>query len=196
MRTTLTARLWLAGGALAAVLLVVTGWFLLVSPKLADAAGLRTQADDVRMQVDLLNRELATLREQNRDLAGYEAKLAAARQALPHHAALPDLLRQLQAAGEAAGVTVGNLTVGGPAEVNGASTEVIAVPVSLTAVGTGPALERFLDQLQRHQPRAMLIDSVASSGEGADASLAGRSSLTLGLRVFVAPAFSPPAAGR
>jgi Tfp pilus assembly protein PilO len=182
-------RLWLIGGCLGMALLVALGWLFLVSPRYAEAADLRVQTEAVDQSFSTLQRRLADLRRQNEDLATYRDRLARDRAALPTEDAAADLLREMQAAGEAAGVSVTGVTAGAAADVTVAGTAVKVLPVSLTASGPGDRFNAFLDQLQQVQPRALLISSVnVAPASDPDGAAAGRAMLSLTLEAFYAPA--------
>jgi Tfp pilus assembly protein PilO len=181
-------RLWVIGGALAAALLLAIGWFFLIGPQRAQTAALNDEASAAQLQLTSQLHRLVDLRQQNAKLPEYRAQLAADQQALPTTSGLSDFLRQLQASGDRTAVSVSGVAVGAPLEVNAADRSVYALPVTLTATGTIADLSGFLDQLQRVQPRALLIDNVAAAPGEHSLTLAGAVSLTFGVRVFVATA--------
>ncbi|GII04163.1 hypothetical protein Pta02_61710 [Planobispora takensis] len=178
-------RIWALGGVLVAAILLVVSWFFLISPQLAETDRLQEETETAHVRAATLQTRLSQLRQENADLPRYRAELDEARQALPTAAESEQFLRQLQTAGETAGVGVGTITVGAPAVVEAAGVKMHSLPIALTATGGTPALDEFLDQLQQVQPRAALIRdvNVQESGEGADA----ETSLTVNLKIFVAP---------
>ncbi len=180
----------MVGGAASAVLLLAIGWFLLISPQKAQTSSLQDQTAASELRLSSVQHRLAELRRQNKALPRYRAQLARDRDALPATSGLSDFLRELQAAGDSAGVSVRGVNVGAPSEVTGAATPVYALPITVTAAGDMAPLGRFLDQLQQVQPRAVLIASANADPDEQGGSLAGRSSLTLNLQAFVAPANS------
>jgi hypothetical protein len=133
-------------------------------------------------------------------------------------------LRTLQSLGGATLTDVTALTVGQPAPVTAAPAQptstaspaatataaptstatsnaitapaVYAMSISATVTGSPTALDKFLDQLQNVQPRAVLITNVtegAGSTSGAGHT-AGQTTLTLTMQAFVAPALPAAAA--
>jgi Tfp pilus assembly protein PilO len=180
-------RWWLAGGALGAVALLAVGWFFLVSPQHGRAATLREQTQTAQLSIAGQQHKLAALRKDAEQLAGYRAELDRLRQALPAGAGLSAFLRELQNAGDHAGVAVRGLSVGSPAQLTGRNASVFTLPITLTAAGGLPGLTEFLDQLQQVQPRAVLIQSVTGSPDHGVTTLAQGTSLNITLRVFVAP---------
>ncbi len=184
-------RLWLIGGVLGAVALLAIGWLAVIGPQRARTGSLQDQISAAQLQVTSLRHRLADLRQQNRDLAQYQAQLARDRQALPAASGLSDLLRELHAAGDRSGVVVSSLTVGGPIQATGGSGRAYALPMTLIVVGTSTRLDEFLDQLQRVQPRAVLISTVNAGPAGGGTALDGAVTLTLDLQAFVAPTTTP-----
>jgi Tfp pilus assembly protein PilO len=188
MRARHADRLWAVGGALGAVVLLAVGWFFFVGPQRSETSALREQAIAAQDRVSVLQRRLVELREQKADLPRYEAQLARQRQALPATDGMSDFLRELQAIGELTHVEVSGFIVGAPAQVTGVTGQVYALPIALTAAGTTDALNAFLDQLQRVQPRAVLITNAnASAATEEDGSVTNDQTLALSLKAFVAP---------
>jgi Tfp pilus assembly protein PilO len=167
--------------------MLLVGWFLFIGPQNTETSSLEDQTVTAELRAGSLTRQLSELRQQNEELPKYKAQLARDRQALPAAAGMSDFLRQLQAAGDSTGVSVDGVTVGSPTRAVGA-VGVQALPVMLTVAGPGAKLSRFLDQLQRVQPRAVLISSTNAVTGDPNGSIAGSSSLTLTLQVFTAGA--------
>jgi Tfp pilus assembly protein PilO len=193
MRTGRAGRLWALGGALIAASLLAIGWFFFISPQNARTSSLNDEAATVRTRTTILQRRLVELRQQNSDLPRYRARLESDRGALPTTSDLSDFLRGLQTIGDNAGVSVTALTVGAPAQVTAAGTQVYALPISLTATGTTAKVDRFLDQLQQGQPRAVLIGRAELDAGDKSKPLDSAVGLTLHFQVFVAP---PAGAGK
>jgi Tfp pilus assembly protein PilO len=179
-----TRRLWIAGGVLGAAVLFAVAWFFLISPKNSEANSLRDRAEAASLRLPAMQHRLAELRQQSTDRQQYVDQLARDRKALPAASDLSTFLSDVQAAGDRAGVSVGGVSVGAPTEVTAAGAHLHALPVTLNADGTAADLNRFLDELQQAQPRAVLVNNVSVT---AGAQHAGAYTLTLGLRVFVAP---------
>jgi Tfp pilus assembly protein PilO len=188
-------RLWAIGGALAAAVLVAVGWFLFISPQNSQTTDLRARTAAAQQRITSLNHRLGELRQQNTDLARYQAELARDREALPKESALSNFLRELQDAGDSAGISVSGLVVGVPVPATEGGGAVFALPVSVTALGTEAKLNGFLDQLQQVQPRAVLITSANAIPNEGSGSLAGTVSLTLTMQVFTAPENAAAATG-
>lgn len=178
-------RLWQLGGAVCAAAVLAFGWLFFIRPEYQEADDIRTQVDDANVQVAAQRQKLSQLRKDNEHLAEYRARLAADLAALPATDSAAALLRELQIAGELTGVTVSGVTVGTAVSVPASRETVRALPVSLTVAGPAAKINPFLDQLQRIQPRALLIRSVnlaPSAAEGAG----DRTNVTINLQAFYA----------
>ncbi|MDO7882854.1 hypothetical protein [Antiquaquibacter soli] len=100
-------RLWVLGAAAAIVAIVLIGWLLGISPRLAEAAGAAAERDSV----DLLNTaqaaEIQVLRDQQENFDDLEADVENARRSIPDSAAVDDFTDSIAAAAAAAQVTFG-----------------------------------------------------------------------------------------
>lgn len=105
-------RTWVVLTAFVVLAVLAGGWFLLVSPKRAAAADLRTQAAAQRSSVAQLRVQLATLHAQEQGLPAQKDKLAAVLAKLPSAAAVPDLIRSLAAVSTTSGVELVSFTPG------------------------------------------------------------------------------------
>ncbi|GGK57178.1 hypothetical protein Ppa06_15380 [Planomonospora parontospora subsp. parontospora] len=201
-----TDRLWIIGGVLAAAVLLVAGWFLLISPEKAEADRLHGDAETAQTQVATLRSRLADLERENADLPRYRSELTEARKALPATADSEKFLEQLQQAGEAAGVFLQGVNVGDPAKLEGTDAVMHHLSVAVTVTGGAAETEEFLDQIQRVRPRAVLVESVTLGGaddEDTEGAEGGALNTVVNLQIFVAPpdgakpapAAAPPAAG-
>jgi type IV pilus assembly protein PilO len=194
-------RLWLLGGGVCAFVMVLIGYFFLISPQRDSTSSVNAQVAAARDQTSLLQNRIDALGRQNQDLSRYTADLAQAQLALPSTSGLPDFLRTLQSIGNASLADVTSLTVGPPTDVTsvaGGTPPVAATAPSQTATA-GPAthavpagprvyalsitaqvsgsttqLGEFLDQLQSVQPRAVLIGQI-TIGSGSPGATSGSS---------------------
>jgi len=187
-------RIWLLGGAVGVVVLVAIGWLLLINPAGNEAEGYRQQTEVSEVKLIALHKRLAELKEQQAKLPTYQAELKRNQQALPVDTGIPAFLRQLEAAGDAVGVSVSNLSVGKPAAEEGAGLAAYSLPVTVTVDGRIGDMGAFLDQLQQVQRRAVLVEAanLTSGGDGKKGDAAG---MTLTMKVFVAPAGGATPAG-
>jgi Tfp pilus assembly protein PilO len=188
-------RLWMIGGVAVVIALVAISWFLVISPKYADADDLRSQAEDTQTKIVVLRKRIAELDKQKAKLPQYKAALKTNQNALPSDSGVPDFLRQLQTSGDALNVDVGGISVNGAALMDG-FTSVYSLPMTLTATGSPDNIGKFLNQLQQTQPRAVLINSATVTSQAdeaaADGANAGDVTISLSIQVFVS---TPAGAG-
>ncbi|MDG6102232.1 type 4a pilus biogenesis protein PilO [Dactylosporangium aurantiacum] len=174
-------RLWMLGGVFTAAILLVVGYYFVIRPRYQEADDLRTQANDTTIEVAKLRARIADLDKDNQNLQQYTAQLDKDLDALPESDSVAALLREVQNAGDLTGVAVSGVSVGGATDVDVAGPlKVYALPISLTAAGPAAKIDPFLDQLQKVQPRALLI------GAANLATTEGRTSLTLTIQAFYA----------
>ncbi|WP_327008902.1 type 4a pilus biogenesis protein PilO [Dactylosporangium sp. NBC_01737] len=175
-------RLWLLGGALTAIVLLAFSYYFVIAPRYQEAEDLKALADDTTVEVAKLRSQIADLDTQNKRIEEYRTQLTAELAALPETDSVAALLREVQTAGELSGITVSGITVGSAAEVDaGGPLTVHALPISLTAAGPSAKLNPFLDQLQKTQPRALLINSMNVAATTGD-----RTTMTLTVQAFYA----------
>lgn len=181
-------RSWLAGGVLAIVALVALAWFALISPQQVATAEVRAQTEDARLQILSLQRRLDDVRTQNANLDEYRRAYATAREALPTVNEVPTFLRSAQDTADKTRTDLRGFVVGSPQEVNGTGATIYALPFTVSVGGTADTVERFLQGLQRVQPRAVLVSQVTLVPDGDGKSVADNVLLTLAFRAFMAPA--------
>ncbi len=201
-------RIWLMAGGFAAVLIVAVGWLFFISSEKSDASNYREQLSNAQTQALVIHRHLNTLKADNANLAQFKQQLAVDQAALPSTTDIQSFLRQLQAGGVAAHVTVTSISAAQPLPVtpaaNGSSTSSDDTSTSSSSTSSGATavateyeigivvnvtgnltdLTAFVQQLQQTQPRAVLISGVSQvpSGTGAGVEL-----MTVTLKAFVAP---------
>jgi D-arabinose 1-dehydrogenase-like Zn-dependent alcohol dehydrogenase len=159
-------RLWMLGGLFGIIVLVVAAYLLAIKPIYTDKAEKQGQADDQGVTLVTLKTQLNQLKAKAKNQAAYTAQLNAKTAAMPDSYDVPNYLRALQTSGTAVNVAVSGVSVGSPAKVTGLS-DVITVPINLTATGAPADLGRFIDRLQNVQSRAVLITSVSLSAGAA-----------------------------
>jgi hypothetical protein len=207
-------RAWLGGGALAAVLIAVVSWFMVISPELSSASSLRTAADNAEAQNTTTQANVNRLRRQAENVGELNAKLAKALSALPTTSGLPAFTRQLNAQARATGVDVSSIVIGALSLANPAGTAatpatpatttgapaVTSQPVSaaggvyaipITMISTGSLVHElvFLKEIQTLGPRRVLVRSTqfAPGASARVASVDGSAVVTAQLTVFSAP---------
>lgn len=213
-------RLWLVGGVLSALVMLVVGYFFFIGPQRSHTGDVRGEVDTAQLQNLSLQQRINTLRAQDKNRARYLSALHQAQRALPQTSGLPDFLRSLQSIGSATLTEVSSVTVGQPtapstapsatapqASASGATGSpspspsatqpaaagggVYSIPISAQVSGSKAALNRFLTQLQSVQPRAVLITQLSlDSGAG---SAASTTTLSLTMQAFVQPGADSPA---
>ncbi len=189
MLQTKTAR-WSALTALACVALLGIAWVLLLSPRRAEAADIRDQAEAARSANDALQLQVAQLKAQFAELPKNKAELATIHTQMPVKAAMPELVRAVDAAAAASGVTLTALTPAGatalatapaaapspaassaagstggtaaaaPAAPAAGGLRVVAIPVTIVVQGDYFQNVLFLKKLQTEMPRVFAVNSL------------------------------------
>ncbi len=199
-------RTWLGVGILAAILIVVAGWFALISPMRSDTAALLSQQGDAQARNAVLTQKIVALKRQEEGLPALQADLAAQLRGLPTTSGLPELTRQLTTQAQTAGVgltsvVVGAITAadkaGAPSGSTTAAGRLFAIPVTLTTTGPAKGQIAFVGALQQVGPRRALVVSTtlapvgatgsAGSAGSATTSIAVSSTMTTLITVFSAP---------
>ena len=119
---------WVALAVVACLGILAAGWFLLVSPKKAEAADLQAQTASQDAANAQLRTQLEVLKAQAKDLPKKQADLARVAAKIPGDPALPSLIRALTAAGTSAGVQLVSVTPGTPAAFAAPAAVAGAVP--------------------------------------------------------------------
>lgn len=132
-------RVWLAGGAALAVLIIVIGWLAVISPQLSSAKTLRGEADSARAQNSVLAAKVAKLKRDNSNVGALKTTLRAALAALPFDSGLPTFTRQVSAQATENGVALTSITLGSAVAttpVATATTPSATTPSATTSTGT------------------------------------------------------------
>jgi Tfp pilus assembly protein PilO len=191
-------RKWTAGAALVAVLILVAGWFLLISPKRAEVADLQAQTAAQDDENSALAMERDLLKQQNKELPEKQAELAGLRTQIPRAPELPSYIRQLQDIGKASGVGLSSLTPATPVSLSGVQVapgaalppdELAAVNVDIVVTGTFFEIEKFVNELETTE-RYTLVGGVAMTDETSEAEPGADPVLTatLNARIYLVPA--------
>jgi type IV pilus assembly protein PilO len=164
---------WSLGAALLCVLLLALSWFMLISPRRADADSIRGQAAQADLQVSQLQVKIAQLKSEFADLPKQRAELATIKAQLPPTADIPAFVRTLQSLAAQTGVSLDALSPGTPAVVSATSAagtaasgtagagSLVSIPVGLTISGDYFEAALFLKNLQTKTQRSYLISSLA-----------------------------------
>ncbi|MDQ0373905.1 hypothetical protein [Cellulomonas humilata] len=108
---------WIGGAVVVALLIVVGGWFVAISPTLDATATASADADAATARNEQLRLQLATLKKQFENLDSYKAELNVARVEIPTTGDLSGFARQIDALGVASGLTVVSVAPGTPIDV-------------------------------------------------------------------------------
>jgi hypothetical protein len=182
----LSGRIALVLSVIGGLLIVMVGWFFLVSPQRSKAADLSTQVASADVQLADAQRLLAA---PNRKQT--EATLRAARRALPNTPQTSEILRQLSAAVATSQTELESI---GPGAVN-ATGGAESYPLTLSMTGRYFALQRFVRLLNSSadvkngqitgKGRLYSIDGITFGGGGADPGQSDAVTATVNLNAFV-----------
>ncbi len=133
-------KAWLVISILGVLVILLLGWFLLISTQLSNVSTLQEETETAQMQTQTLRAREAALTKQLADLPALEAELARLYEQLPNDADVADLVRQIDAANQTAGVRVVDFTVDPPTALT--LPEAVASPQAETeAEGSGGAAD-------------------------------------------------------
>lgn len=130
---------WVALTVVGCLGIMAAGWFLLVSPKKAEAADVREQAAAQEATNQGLRTKLDVLKAQAKDLPKKQADLARVAAKIPGDPGLPALIRALTAASTSAGVELVSVTPSAPAPVVAVAAAAGAAPVAAPAAPAAAA---------------------------------------------------------
>lgn len=166
-------RQWTVFTAVAVVVVLLAGWFLLVKPQQSHASSVRDQAASQSQANQVLQTQITTLQSEEKNEAQEQQVLQKFATQVPDNAAEPTLIRQLSAAASGANIDLVSMTPGtasvltttgptpGSTSLTSPSTaagQVVALPVAIEVVGTYPNVESYF-QLIENLPRALLVGS-------------------------------------
>lgn len=172
-------RLWVIGSVVVAILILALGWFLGVQPRLAEAGAAELERRNVAETNAAYEATLVELRELSANLPALQRDLDAIRVEIPEAPELSTLLGQLNEIAVAAGVSINEVTANTPQLVEPALleplgvTDLVAIPVQISALGSTEGLSAFLRNAQ-FGPRLMFVSTFTTS----DDAESGRVSLT------------------
>lgn len=121
-------RIWIGGTLALAAIVLLTGWFVGISPMLTMAGKSESDRAMVLAQNQGLQITLSNLKERYTQLGGLKATLADLRVPLPGDADMPAFLAQLDRLEAASGATVTNVTVSDGLPFIPAIPEMVVVP--------------------------------------------------------------------
>jgi Tfp pilus assembly protein PilO len=154
---------WIALTLVGALAIMAGGWFLVISPKRAHAADLRTQAAAKERANSLLQVQLSTLKAQAKDLPKQQAKLAAVAAKIPNNSAMPTLIRALNSAADDTGVELVSVAPSVATPVAGA-----AAPAAATTAASAASAPSSVGALQSIQLSLGIVGSYFQVAEYLD----------------------------
>jgi len=194
-----SAKGWLVVGALAAVVVMVLGWTMLISPMRDRTSLVQDEVASQQAANATAQDNVARLKKQSAGLSVRRAQLKALATTIPASEQIPTLLRDISAAAKSAGVTLGELTPSSPLLVTpptaGNASQPAAVgglqevPLAISITGTYAQTQAFLAALESMK-RAVLVhglDLAVGTG-GTDATL----TTSLRAAVFINPDLGTP----
>ncbi len=191
------AARWYIAAGLSAVLVLVAGWFLLVSPQRATAEETQIQAEGQEATNLVTEQEIASLKAQYKDLPDIEKQTAAIRSKLPTSPSMPSLIRQLSSLAKTSGVILVAVAPQTPVPLtddpSGAQAslatpgQVNQIPLSVQVVGRFANVRLFLSGVERLD-RAVLVTGVDVQRSDAEQDSASTDALEVNLtaRTFIA----------
>ena len=171
------AKKWYAAAALASVLVLVAGWFLLVSPQRQNADAIGAQADSQLAQNQVTQAKIDQLKAEYTNMPALQQQLALLQTHMPQTPNMPALLRSLSQAATSAGVKLLSVTPSTPTPLAGTSpaqgapaqgaAAALATPGQVDVVGvalqiSGPFANTrlFLSSLEA-MPRSYLVTGLS-----------------------------------
>jgi Tfp pilus assembly protein PilO len=158
----INGRLALLIAVVLVLVVVLAGWFAVLSPQRSKAADLDAQIGDANIQL-ASTQSLLNSPEANQSAA----QLAQLRRALPEEADMSDIIRELSRAASRTGVRIDSITPSTPVSAAGAQ----AVPITLAVSGRYFRIANFMHELRtrarvedgnvRVKGRLFAVDNVA-----------------------------------
>jgi type IV pilus assembly protein PilO len=169
---------WSIATALICLAVLAVSWFLLISPRRADASAVRGQAVQTDAQAARLEVQLAGLKSDFASLSKRKAELKALKEQLPPTADIPDLVRDLQTYATQAGVSLDSIVPataallspdGSTSTSTGVATtgSLVSIPVTVAVTGDYFEVSLFTKYLQTKLTRSFLISGVNATTSAA-----------------------------
>jgi Tfp pilus assembly protein PilO len=175
-------RRWTIGAAIAAFVILVAGWFLLVKPQKAKVTDLHEQTAAQTATNQQLLTKISALQAQAKNNAQEQRILEKFASQIPDAVDEPSLLRSLSATAKGAGVDLVSVTPGSPSQVGSSgatatlgsaapSGALFTLPLTLSVTGAYANVESFFAGVE-HLPRAFRVSDftvtpAAGNGVGA-----------------------------
>ena len=194
------ASKWYLGAALASLMVLMAGWFLLVSPQRATAEEISVSADERAAANVVTQRQIDSLKVQYKNLPELEQQLAAIRARIPGAPNMPSVVRSVSAKSVTSGVKLVSLVPSTPQPLDtGTGTDagdltapgqVNQYPVSIVVEGRFANVRLFLLSLEGLQ-RSFLVTGIDVARADDSAKPAGTLTATVTGRVFTANPGAP-----
>lgn len=149
---------WIAITVVASLAVLAAGWFLLISPKKSQVAGLKSDAAAAEQNNQGLQTKLAMLRSQQKDVAAENAALAKLATQIPTTPDLPGLLRKLVTNAATADVELTGLTPAEPVALTSAP-GVSSITIAMSASGDYANVEQYVNGLETLD-RGLLVSGI------------------------------------
>jgi Tfp pilus assembly protein PilO len=164
-------RQWTVFTAIAVILVLLAGYFLLVKPQSTKASTLRSEATSQQQSNALIQTQIASLQSEQAQLPEQQKQLEKFATQVPADASEPAVIRQLSAAANGSGVNLVSITPGTSGAVAATGTtpgstsltpvpsaagQLIQLPVTLGILGSYANVESFFQSLEA-LPRALLV---------------------------------------
>lgn len=144
--------------ALLCLLLIIGWYFLIFDPTSEEIAGVREETEFVEGQTAMALARAEQLREIRAEAPAAEADLAIGRSLFPDDPSLPAVFRQLQQAGDEAGVRLSSIAPTAPSNVDYDGGSYAAIGLSLNVEGSYFQVVDFARRIEDPSitPRALL----------------------------------------
>lgn len=205
-----TPRRWLIATVVVCLILVLLGWFLVISPNNGRAAATGDELSQIEGATQALKIKASALQKQSAELDAKKEELQTLSEKLPDDAGVAQILTQISSAAARAGVTVNSFTPGAPTplvapvpaaapsptaesgEAPAAATAATAapvsklsyVPVTIAVEGSPSQVSAFVTNLE-NITRAMLITNLDLTTGGGDKG--GSLAANIQGRIFMRP---------
>lgn len=174
--TTAATRIWTFATVLIMIAVVALGWFLGISPRLADAARFEAERRSVEAQNDVTRAVIAQLQADFENLDELLIELEGLREEFPTAAQYDDAVEELLTRLLSAGLGLQNIAINEPApttplvidpdaevpppEIDGEGIlpagSLLGVPVTVTVTGPLSSILEYIDALQK-SPRFSIV---------------------------------------
>jgi Tfp pilus assembly protein PilO len=149
---------WIAISVVASLVVLAAGWFLLISPKHSQVAGLKSDAANAETQNSQLQTKLTVLRSQQKGITAENAALAKLADKIPTTPDLPGLLRKLSASSTSANVDLTSLTPAPPTPLVSAP-GISSITIAMVVTGKYFDVEQYLSDLETLD-RGLLVTGI------------------------------------